>query len=67
MNRDMTELPLIMRLKVSARSPEHDSWCILAQDLACTDRGIVSVTTNSSSAELEIRSSAGPDKTGCVQ
>ena len=51
---------------VSASSSATDSWRMRPALFASADSGIVSVTTSSSIAELEIRSTAPPDSTGCV-
>jgi hypothetical protein len=63
----MTESPLTIRLNVSASSGAQVSWRILPHAWAAALSGIVSVTTSSSSGEFEIRSIAGPDRTGWVQ
>src|ERR1700758_1066287 len=65
--RDVTDSPSEMRRMVSANRKATDSWRIFLQALPASDRGSVLVITTSSSAEFLMRSTAGPENTGCVQ
>src|SRR5205085_26801 len=66
-NSDVTDSPSEMRRIVSAKRNATESWRTLLHALPLSPRGMVSVTTTSSSLELLIRSIAGPEKTACVQ
>src|SRR5690606_42074580 len=66
-NSELTDSALEMRRMVSPSSAAHESWRILPQAWPCSDSGMVSVTTSSSSEEVSMRSMAPPDSTGCVQ
>ena len=64
----MTDSPVAMRCIVSAISCATESWRILEHSLAASLKGMVLVTTTSSSARPWLRRSmAGPEKIGCVQ
>src|ERR1700740_2943703 len=65
--REVTDSPSEMRRIVSANRKATDSWRIFLQDLPASDSGSVFVMTTSSSAEFLMRSTAGPENTGCVQ
>ena len=56
----------LIRRIVSPSSSATLSWRIRPVAIAGADNGMVSVTTSSSSAELAIRSTAGPESTACV-
>ena len=63
----MTDSPLAMRTMVSAISGATESWRILGQACAAWLKGMVLVTTTSSSASpLAMRSIAGPEKMAWV-
>src|SRR3546814_6407604 len=47
---------------VSPSSAAHDSWRILPLAWPCSDSGMVSVTTSSSSSDASMRSMAPPDR-----
>src|SRR6185312_270403 len=61
---ELTDSSSRIRRIVSASSSATDNCRIWRQLLACADRGIVSVTMSSSSADFEILSTAAPDNTG---
>lgn len=66
-NRELTELPSVILLIVSAINSAVPICLIFLHASASGFNGIVSVTTSSSITEFSIRSMAGPDSTGCVQ
>src|SRR6185312_14887509 len=67
MNRLDTDSSLDTRVIVSARSCAHESWRMRGHSTASGDSGIVSVTTISSMSDSEIRATAPPESTACVQ
>ena len=65
-NRLLTEASRAMRERVSPMMAAQETWRIFGQAWAAGESGMVSVTTSSSRAELEMRSIAAPESTGCV-
>src|ERR1700722_20833740 len=64
---ELTDSPNAIRRIVSPSNSATLSWRILLHPLADSDKGIVSVTTSSSSCDPSRFLIAGPDNTGCVQ
>src|SRR5277367_157526 len=63
---ELTDSSSRIRRIVSASNAATDNWRMRPQALACGDNGTVSVTTNSSSTDFEIESTALPDRMACV-
>src|ERR1700733_11141817 len=63
---ELTDSSSRMRRIVSASNAATDNWRMRPQAFACGDNGTVSVTTNSSSTDFEIESTALPDRIACV-
>src|SRR6185436_10476933 len=64
--RELMDASSWMRRMASPSSGATGRTWIFDTRRACSDRGIVSVTTSSSMADASIRAMAGPDNTGCV-
>src|SRR6185503_19380363 len=64
--RELIEASSWMRRMASPSSGATGRTWIFDTRRACSDRGIVSVTTSASMADASIRAIAGPDNTGCV-
>src|SRR6266496_4927977 len=66
-NSELTDSSLEMRVIVSASNCAQERARMRLHARASSDKGIVSVTTISSSSDSAMRATAPPESTGCVQ
>jgi hypothetical protein len=66
MYSELTDSSSLMRRMVSASNPATLNCRIREHAIPASDSGMVSVTTNESNTEFDMRSIAAPDNTACV-